>query len=219
MRWVARCFIPQQLAIQHKLSNCYDWHKLAWTCFLRRPDAKRDFLFRLDTTPEGVLLHILGEEEPVRPELCPEETWKSRKIPAAFLEHVAYRFDVICNPGRKVTVYTVDGKRKKNSRREAIIHKDAQEAWFIRKAHNSGFSLAPGTLRIDPCQTHYFYKNDPRGACKKGTHIGARFYGVLHVQDREKFRKAFSTGIGSARAFGFGLLLLTPVRAMYNNHS
>lgn len=214
MSWMARCFIPQQLALKYRLGNCYDWHKLAWACFPGRPDAKRDFLFRLDTAPEGVLLHVLGREEPARPEQCPEETWECREIPAAFLQHDAYRFDVACNPGRKVTMYTADGARKKNSRREAIIHKDEQEAWFTRKAQDNGFSLAPGTLHIDPCQAHYFHKREPEGNRKEGTHIGVRFCGTLHVKDREQFCKAFSAGIGSARSFGFGLLLLAPLRSL-----
>lgn len=214
MNWMARCFIPQQLAVKYRLGDCYDWHQLAWRCFPGRPDAKRDFLFRLDSTPEGVLLHVLGQEKPVRPEQCPEESWECREIPISFLEHDAYRFDVICNPGRKIKVYATDGTRIKNSRREAIIQQDEQEAWFARKAQDNGFSLASGSLRIDPCQNHYFQKKGPEGKRKEGTHIGVRFCGTLHVQDQEKFCKAFSAGIGSARSFGFGLLLLAPVREM-----
>ena len=214
MSWMARCFIPRQIAFSHRLGSCYDWHKLVWTCFPGRPDARRDFLFRLDARPEGTLLHILGEEKPERLELCLEETWECRKIPSAFLEHDSYRFDVICNPGRKVAAYDADGARKKNSRREAIIHRDGQEVWFLRKAQDGGFSLGPGTLRIDPCQTHHFNKKESEGINREGTHIGARFCGALHVQDKGKFRKAFCSGIGGARGFGFGLLLLAPLRGM-----
>ena len=35
--------------------------------------------------------------------------------------------------------------------------------------------------------------------------------GVLRVTDLEKFRNALLHGIGSAKAFGFGLLVIAPI--------
>jgi CRISPR system Cascade subunit CasE len=45
----------------------------------------------------------------------------------------------------------------------------------------------------------------------RGKHIGVDFQGVLRVTDRAAFHYAFETGIGPAKAFGFGLLMLQPV--------
>jgi CRISPR system Cascade subunit CasE len=44
-----------------------------------------------------------------------------------------------------------------------------------------------------------------------GKHVAVDFRGVLRVQDREKFKRTFAAGIGSAKGFGFGLLMLEPV--------
>jgi CRISPR system Cascade subunit CasE len=37
------------------------------------------------------------------------------------------------------------------------------------------------------------------------------FQGSLRVVDPNKFRSAFAQGIGSAKAFGFGMLVLAPI--------
>ena len=42
-------------------------------------------------------------------------------------------------------------------------------------------------------------------------HGGVQFRGVLEVTDREHFIQTYQAGIGGAKGFGFGLLLLSPV--------
>ena len=206
MSWMARFFVDIQDMRKHGLRDCYQWHKGIWKCFPGSPDGRRDFLFRLDEMPGGVLAHVLCGREPLRPDICAGEHWQCRAVPDSFLEHSRYRFDVVCNPARKVRAYDADGQRKKNSNRKAVLSGDEQEAWFLRKARDGGFAVQQG-LRIDPCRSHLFRKEG-----QDGTHIAARFCGVLEVQDRDLFRHCFRCGIGSARGFGFGLLLLAPVQ-------
>ena len=42
-------------------------------------------------------------------------------------------------------------------------------------------------------------------------HVAVEFAGVLRVVDRERFAAAFYSGIGSAKGFGYGLLMLQPI--------
>jgi CRISPR system Cascade subunit CasE len=42
-----------------------------------------------------------------------------------------------------------------------------------------------------------------------GLHSAMEFTGVLQVTNHEKFRDAFTNGIGSGKAFGFGMLALS----------
>jgi len=205
MTWMTRFMVDLPALHASKLSDCYTWHKAIWQCFPNRPDADRDFLFRLDEVPTGVLVHVLSPHEPQRPAFCAAEHWQIKAVPAQFLEHEHYRFDVVCNPGRKVKAFTSDGQRKKNSRREAIINPDEQRAWLARKAEQNGFEVLPG-VRLDPSSSHPFWKDQ-----KQGTHISVRFSGVLRVTQRDDFCRAFHKGLGSARGFGFGMLLLCPV--------
>ena len=55
-------------------------------------------------------------------------------------------------------------------------------------------------------------KTDPifRGGTK-AYHGSIQFRGVLEVTNKEVFEKTYYSGIGSAKAFGYGLLLLAPV--------
>lgn len=206
MTWMTRFMVDMPAMYRHRLSDCYAWHQAIWQCFPHRPDADRDFLFRLDEIPTGVLAHVLSPLEPQRPDFCAAEHWQVKAVPPIFLEHDNYRFDVVCNPGRKVKAFTSDGQRKKNSRREAIIKPEEQREWLDRKAEANGFEVLPG-LRADPSTSYSFRKGQ-----QSGTHIGVRFSGVLRVTRRDAFCQAFTNGLGSARGFGFGMLLLCPVR-------
>jgi CRISPR system Cascade subunit CasE len=49
---------------------------------------------------------------------------------------------------------------------------------------------------------------------KKGQaayHGGVQFRGILEVTDQNHFIETYYAGIGSTKAFGFGLLLLAPI--------
>jgi CRISPR system Cascade subunit CasE len=45
----------------------------------------------------------------------------------------------------------------------------------------------------------------------KITHFGVRFDGLLRVEDPERLKIGLSSGIGSAKGFGFGLLSLARI--------
>jgi CRISPR system Cascade subunit CasE len=52
----------------------------------------------------------------------------------------------------------------------------------------------------------YFDKNGQRGL-----HSAVEFQGVLTVNDPTGFHETFTRGVGSAKAFGFGLLVIAPI--------
>jgi len=54
---------------------------------------------------------------------------------------------------------------------------------------------------------HHFRERENRGY-----HGGVQFRGILEVTDPARFSQAYFKGIGSAKGFGFGLLLLSPVQ-------
>ncbi len=62
------------------------------------------------------------------------------------------------------------------------------------------------TLRTFSRGREYFEKNG-----QPGLHSAVEFEGVLTVTDPAKFHETFTRGIGSAKAFGFGLLVIAPV--------
>jgi CRISPR system Cascade subunit CasE len=99
------------------------------------------------------------------------------------------------------------GKRTKNGRRLPITKREDLIAWMQRKAQAGGFDIGdPETLRTIPRPRSFFRKE---GA--EGVHYAVEFQGLLTVSDPAAFRTSFTTGIGSAKAFGFGLLAIAPV--------
>jgi CRISPR system Cascade subunit CasE len=55
-------------------------------------------------------------------------------------------------------------------------------------------------------------ENHFRKKGQAGYHGGVQFRGTLEVTDPVKFAETYQSGIGSAKGFGFGMLLLAPVK-------
>ena len=60
MSWMTCFMVDMPTMLHNQLGDCYAWHKAIWQCFPHRPDADRDFLFRLDEVPSGALVHVLS---------------------------------------------------------------------------------------------------------------------------------------------------------------
>jgi CRISPR system Cascade subunit CasE len=82
-----------------------------------------------------------------------------------------------------------------------------------RKAEAGGFEVEHGTLRIKPRGLEHFSIEKER---RLGTLGAVDFDGLLRVRDHDTFKQTFGNGIGSAKALGFGLLLLEPLDALRN---
>jgi CRISPR system Cascade subunit CasE len=76
-----------------------------------------------------------------------------------------------------------------------------------------GFRIVQGKpLEIRPMVESHFRKKDKKtGKEHAAYHGGVQFRGTLEVIDQEPFIETYQAGIGSAKGFGFGLLLLAPI--------
>jgi len=61
-------------------------------------------------------------------------------------------------------------------------------------------------LEISPMVESHFRKGR-----MSGYHGGVQFRGAMEVTDRARFVETYESGIGGAKGFGFGLLLLAPI--------
>jgi len=192
------------------IRDAYEWHQRIWECFPNRDGQRRDFLTRFDDKGDHVRLLILSHTEPTRPDWCSPKMWQGPKqIGDGFLGHRHYRFELRANATKKVRVGNrADGTRRKQGRRVSLRAREDLIAWLEAKAQAGGFSIDPDTVRIMPRGRSSFAGKKGR----RGVHDGVDFHGVLTVTDRDKFRDTFSTGIGSAKAFGFGMLMIQPLR-------
>lgn len=204
--YLARVHVQVREALRLRLTDSYSWHRAAWQVFPGRDGQPRDFLTRLDPKGDVLELLILSPVTPERPAWCASDRWESKAVAESFLAHKVYRFSLRANPTRKVAVIREDGTKSKNGRRLAIHKEEDLLNWLVRKGEQAGFHVEPQTLRNSPAKPYPFTRAGHRGA-----HAGVDFSGVLEVTDPVLFAKAFQSGIGSAKAFGFGLLMLSPL--------
>ncbi|MCS7338659.1 MAG: type I-E CRISPR-associated protein Cas6/Cse3/CasE [Verrucomicrobiae bacterium] len=208
MTYLTQALIDAGTASRLKLWawDCYKWHKAVWEAFPGRRDKQREFLTRLDEKNGSYRLLIVSSEIPVRPNWCPPDGWQTKPIPEQYFQKSRYAFQLRANPTKKVAVQNPDGSFKKNSRREPLRTRDELVAWIQRKAEQGGFAVDVEKLRIIQHGPQRFKKD---GAA--GTHTAVEFQGVLTVTDPKKFHETFTRGIGPAKAFGFGLLVIAPI--------
>lgn len=205
--YLTQILVPYEDAVRLlKIRDSYDWHQRIWQAFAQRDGAKRDFLIRVDQKEEAYRVLILSPTQPSKPTWCPTECFGTKEIPANYFSHKTYRFSLLANPTIKMRVDNPDGSRKKNGRRVPITRREDLVRWLHRKAGAAGFSFEPETLRTIPRGRAFFRKERTQG-----THTAVEFQGTLTVEDPSLFLDAVRQGIGSAKAFGFGLLALTPV--------
>ncbi len=201
MNFLSRIAVDRQVAAQRRFMDSYAWHQALWKAF---PEEKeRGFLFRVEDKPSGFMLFLLSENEPVPLEWG---RWESKGISSVFLGHSHYRFQLRANPTRRY-VNDRDGNRFEKSKRFVVADLSQLADWMLAKAEKGGFSLEGNQLQISPPINQPFRKN-----WKRGNHKRVDFEGVLRVADREQFKQTFNSGIGTAKAFGFGLLVLQPIK-------
>ena len=226
MSWLARLEVDAETARAEGISDSYGWHQKVWQCFPNAPEAERDFLTRVDALEGAFRLWVLAMRKPVRPPWCPPEGFALNEVASSFLTHRYYAFDLRANPVKTLvrrgpngeTLFRPNGKRK-NGKRVPLVRPEELRAWLVHKGavrcrdKDTGSDVSGGfriveekPLEISPMVESYFRK---KGVA--GYHGGVQFRGILEVTDRERFIETYQSGIGGAKSFGFGLLLLAPV--------
>lgn len=194
MTYLSQALTPATDALHAGCVDGYAWHRAIWAAFPDRPDADRDFLFRVD--PDGSSFRVLLLST-LKPTALQWLAWQTKAVAPAFLDHAAYRFQLRANPTMR---------RSSDHRRLGIYGEDRLRAWMQRKAGENGFRIPDGALTMGTPVDETFVRGGTRGK-----HVAIDFTGVLEVADRDRFRNAFAHGIGAAKSFGFGMLMLQPL--------
>jgi CRISPR system Cascade subunit CasE len=217
-------------AVARDLLDCQQMHRTILSAFPQASGAaRREFgvLFRVELACGGdVVVLIQSRLVPDFAQL-PEgyvlRAPESKEISAVYASLEAgmqLRFRLRANPTRKIeTRSTAPGVRRNGRRVE--LHSDAERLrWLDRKAASAGFAVlsarccaggagcggaAAGRLRGVRMSAQ-----GERGVVTFGSVL---FEGALEILDLPAFRAAIETGIGGAKAYGFGLLSLASPRA------
>jgi CRISPR system Cascade subunit CasE len=226
MNWLARLEVEAETARAEGIFDSYVWHKKLWDCFPNVPDAKRKFLTRIDQLEGAFRLWILSGTKPVCPRWCLIDGFALKQIAESFLSHRFYAFDLRANPVKALVQRDDSGQpllresgKRRRGKRVPLVKPDELRAWLVRKGEvrcrdkatgldvPGGFRIVENRpLEISPMMESHFRKQRD-----SAYHGGVQFRGTLEVTDRERFIETYQSGIGSAKGFGFGLLLLAPI--------
>lgn len=106
--------------------------------------------------------------------------------------------------------------RDEKKRRRVAIYNDAERIlWLERKGEDAGFRLA--RVAVKEIENAVAVSQGKISFGKKGTageivFGSVIFDGILEITDTEKFQKALQKGIGTGKAYGFGLLSVAKVQ-------
>lgn len=129
-------------------------------------------------------------------------------------------FRLRANPTRRISAKNASQDARWHGKRVELRREDDQLAWLSRKGEQGGFRLIGVQVRPDVPDTLVTTLDKVRGKRPvrqdekaMSLRFGAvLFEGHLEVTNREMFLKTLQSGIGSGKAFGFGLLSVASVR-------
>lgn len=225
--------------VRSELAHPYEMHRTLMRGFPEAPaNARKAFgvLFRAEPNEQGgtVTVYLQSTVKPDWSFLRPLDYLLAEPEPPKDLARACarlrigqvLRFRLRANATKRIA-RPIDGNEALIGKRVAVLREEEQLAWLMRRAAErekgtpGGFELlmwqmwkSGGQSRTMPCLA----------ICPEGmqvgrrqeqqlTHFAVRFDGLLRITDPDCFRATLIAGIGPAKAFGFGLLSVAPVRA------
>ncbi|MCB1823776.1 MAG: type I-E CRISPR-associated protein Cas6/Cse3/CasE [Candidatus Competibacteraceae bacterium] len=192
----------------------YGLHQALWRLFVTDPGIQRDFLYRVIDDAERPAFYVVS----ARPPVANSRVWRvrSRDYKPCLRAGDRLAFSLRANP----TVKRASAPGARSVRHDVVM--DAHQrgmapdptgglydqpglAWLTPRSAAAGFRVEK--TRIDGYRRHQLYK---RG----GSPIvfsTLDFEGVLTVTEPTAFCRSLMSGLGPAKAFGCGLLLVRRV--------
>ena len=148
------------------------------------------------------------------------------KFLKSLVEGTRLRFRLMANPTKKIGTSLkkdrIEGKKISNGRRVPLLKEEEQYKWLKRKAEQNGFIIEsskiskelPNMMTREGMKITGYKKGKNPKTKEKGyklTFNGVQFDGILRITDVDKFLLSISTGIGPAKAFGFGMLSIAKI--------
>lgn len=227
---------PRSREVRRDLGNCHNLHRTLLSAFPQAESeaARAEFglLYRLETNARTGVTVILAQSgtEPDWSHLPTDyllevENNPSCKPIAAMYESLRQGTRLIfclrANPTRRVSEKCTTERSGKAGKRVELYHEEDQIAWLQRKATAAGFRVLNLRLNADVPNVRARPENkligwrsrDATENEKRRLSFGSvLFDGELEITDATAFRQALAQGIGSGKAYGFGLLSIAPSR-------
>ncbi len=168
-------------------------------------------LLRIDESPRGggPVLLVQSEKQPnwshiqglPRYLLAAPET--RTDYPPVFIHGQTLVFRLRANPTKR---------NNETRKREGILTEEKQREWLVRKGQAGGFDVLSVVVTDESFKSAVRKRPEEEENSKPMSHLSVTYDGVLRVTDPSCFRESLVAGIGSAKAFGFGLLSVAPFK-------
>lgn len=208
------------------MRGAYEAHQWLWRFLPAPPGTVRRFLFRRRDGDGLPRFYVVSDREPV----ASTTHWQVRSKPYAPELHAGDRlaFDLRANP-----VFSTRDAAGKAARHDVVMHEKTRllkerglarwadwtdpdrpalqdlvqrcaGAWLHKRSEGLGVQVDGETLRVDGYEQH-------RGKAGGLRFSSVDFSGHLLVRDPAALQRALFAGVGHAKAFGCGLLLIRPI--------
>jgi CRISPR system Cascade subunit CasE len=210
---------PRDMAAMTK-GDGYQIHKLVWSLFADHPDRKRDFIYRHEPVNGWPTFYTVSQREPQDASGVWDVTPKEYRPNLRTGQRLG--FTLCANPIRSKRDENkrqhrhdviMEAKLKIKGRSENIdvpdIVQEQGVRWLLDRAVSHGFSVSPEGIRADGYRQHRIFKGKGN---QQITFSTVDFNGILTVSDPAVFvEKCLFDGIGPAKGFGCGLMLVRRV--------
>lgn len=202
--------------------TAYGEHQAIWRLMGGDESQKRQFLYRREQDGHWPVFYLLSKQEPA----FIDGPWDIRtkvfapKLAAGQRLGFALRVNPVCTISAGA-----DPSNKRSARHDVVMHARRQEEirepdparrssrhdlvqqvgpqWLEQRSESAGFTLE--AVHVDGYRQHRLNKRGQRKPIQFST---LDYQGILRVSDTESFLQTLKTGLGPAKAFGCGLLLV-----------
>jgi CRISPR system Cascade subunit CasE len=219
---------PRNRAVQQDLADCHALHRRVMEAFPqgvgREARQQLGVLHRadVDRATGQVTLLVQSREQPDWTRLAAgyllraAQTKPVDRTYSTLGAGMRCRFRLHANPTRRIHPKNAGQGEKWRGKRVDLRDAQSRADWLARKAAQSGFRLVEVVPQPDAAaasvtaQVRSVGFDPVGGGARRMTFGGVVFEGYLEIVDPLRFRIALEEGIGSGKAFGFGLLSIAP---------
>ena len=200
--------------------NGYQAHQLVWNLFADRPDRQRDFIYRHEAVNGLPTFYAVSKRVPIDTagmwEIMPKEYTPQLRVGQRLgfnlcVNPIRSRRDENRRQQRHDIVMEEKLKFKKEGKSFDLpeIVQDIGLRWLEERSASHGFSILAEGNRVDGYRQHKLFKGKGN---KPITFSTLDFNGILTVTEPDVFvEKCLFEGIGPAKGFGCGLMLVRRV--------
>ena len=182
---------------RHDLGDRYELHRTLMSAFPEQLPADERVLYRVEHTPEQARATVLVQSQTLPAWHSVERLNDRRYLPRL---PAVKEFEPQTPAGEQLRFrLQANPTVKRYGKRCALYAEDEWMSWLRRKGQAHGFTVEPLDVRCVKLGSLH-------GQGRRQTWHAVQFDGRLQVSQPQAFSAALRAGIGSGKAFGFGLL-------------